>query len=80
MGSQTFLKDTSFENPSTFDGLRATLSAGRVFSPWNQWGESSSQIYMIFGEEMQKVVTGERSMDIALKVVDDKVKQIQKQN
>ena len=80
VGSQTFLKDTSFENPSTFDGLRATLSAGRVFSPWNQWGESSSQIYMIFGEEMQKVVTGERSMDIALKVVDDKVKQIQKQN
>ncbi len=80
VGSQTFLKNTSFENPSAFDGLRATLAAGRVFSPWNQWGEHSSQIYMIFGEEMQKVVTGERAMDIALKVVDDKVKQFQKQN
>ncbi len=80
MGSRTYLKDVSFENPSTFDGLRPTLSAGRVFSPWNEWGEYSSQIYNLFGEEMQRVIAGDRTIEVALKVIDDKVKTIQKQN
>ncbi len=80
VGSRTYLESVSFENPPTFDGLRPTLSAGRVFSPWNEWGEYSSQIYSLFGEEMQRVIAGDRTVDVALKVIDDKVKTIQEQN
>ena len=80
MGSRTYLEGVSFDNPPTFDGLRPTLSAGRVFSPWNEWGEYSSQIYSLFGEEMQRVIAGDRTIEVALKVIDDKVKTIQKQN
>ena len=80
LGSQTYLRGVSFSNPEEFDGIKAMVRAGRVFSPWNGWGKYGSQIYVIFGEELQKVVTGERTLDVALQVIDNKISQIRKDN
>ena len=80
IGSQTYLLGVNFSNPEDFDGIKAMVKAGRVFSPWNDWGKYGSQIYVIFGEELQKVVTGERTLNVALQVIDNKISQIRKDN
>lgn len=75
-GSQTYLKNVVFDNPDEFDEIRALTSTNRVVMPWNEWGSHSSQIYDVFGRELQKVVLGERSLEVAFLVIDDEVKQI----
>ncbi|WP_029231330.1 ABC transporter substrate-binding protein [Butyrivibrio sp. VCB2006] len=75
-GGQTYLKNVVFDNPDEFDEIRAFTSSDRVVMPWNQWGTNSSQIYEVFGRELQKVVLGERSIEVAFQVIDDEVKQI----
>ena len=75
-GSQTYLKNVVFDNPEEFDEIRALISTDRVVMPWNEWGPHSSQIYEVFGRELQKVVLGERSVEVAFRVIDDEVKQI----
>ena len=78
IGSQTYFKDVEFDNPPVFDGLRPTISAHRVFMPVSEWGEHGTQIYGILGRELQKVVSGERNIDVAVQVMDYEIEQIQK--
>ncbi len=80
VGSQTYLKDVKFENPPVFDGLRPTISAGRVYMPVSEWGEHGSQMFEILGRELQKIVSGERNVDIAVQVMDYEINQILKRN
>ena len=75
-GSQTYLKNVVFDNPEEFDEIRSLTSTDRVVMPWNEWGSHSSQIYEVFGRELQKVVLGEQSVEVAFWVIDDEVKQI----
>lgn len=75
-GSQTYLKNVKFDNPDEFDEIRALTSTDRVVMPWNQWGEHSSEMYEIFGRELQKVVLGDKSIEIAFQSIDYEVKQI----
>ena len=67
-----------FDNPPVFDGLSPTISAHRVYMPVSEWGEYGSQMYEILGRELQKVVSGERNVDIAVQVMDYEVEQILK--
>ena len=46
--------------------------------PVSEWGEYGSQMYEILGRELQKVVSGERNVDIAVQVMDYEVEQILK--
>ena len=78
IGSQTYFKNVEFDNPPVFDGLRPTISAHRVFMPVSEWGEHGTQIYGILGRELQKVVSGERNIDVAVQVMDYEIEQIQK--
>lgn len=78
IGSQTYLKNVKFDNPPVFDGLSPTISAHRVYMPVSEWGEYGSQMYEILGRELQKVVSGERNVDIAVQVMDYEVEQILK--
>ncbi len=80
IGSTTYLKGVEFKNPTEFDGLRPTIHAGRVYLPWTEWGEHGSQIYEIFGKELQRVVTGDRSLDVAVRVIDYEVSQLFEDN
>ncbi len=75
-GSQTYLQNVIFDNPDEFDEIRALTSTNRVVMPWDQWGNNSSQIYEKFGYELQQVVLGERSIEIAFQNIDDEVKQL----
>ncbi|WP_175560343.1 ABC transporter substrate-binding protein [Butyrivibrio sp. YAB3001] len=79
-GSQTYLKNVKFDNPDEYDSLRPVVDSGRMFMPWNEWGKNSTEIYRAFGGELQKVILGERSMEIAFNVIDDEVRQIHKEN
>ncbi len=72
-GSQTYLENVVFQNPAEFDALRPIVDVNRSFMPWNEWGDHSTAIYHVFGEELQKVLSGKRSMQIAFEVIDDKV-------
>ena len=40
----------------------------------------SSEIYKVLGQELQKVVLGDRSIEIAFQFIDDKVRQILTEN
>lgn len=76
VGSQTYLKDVEFDNPPVFEGLKPAILAHQVYMPVSEWGEHGSQMYEILGRELQKVVSGERNVDIAVKVMDYEINQI----
>ena len=79
-GSQTYLEGVIYDNPDEFDPIRPIVDARKMIMPWNSWGEHSSEIYEIFGLELQKVVLGEQSVDSAFASIDEKVGKIQKEN
>lgn len=79
-GSKTYLEGIVYDNPDEFDPIRPIIDARRVTMPWNSWGSHSSEIYDIFGIELQKVVMGEQSVDTAFEAIDEKVSKIQKEN
>ena len=79
-GSQTYLKGVIFDNPDEFDTIRPLEDAGRMIMPWYSWGDHSSEIYETFGEELQKVVMGDKSLDTAFKSIDERVGSIIKEN
>lgn len=79
-GSQTYLKDVRFDNPTEFDYIRPLTTTSHVMMPWTEWGAHSSEIYKVLGQELQKVVLGDRSIEIAFQVIDDKVRQILTEN
>lgn len=80
VGSQTFLKDVSFEYPSVFDPIRPTIADGKMYMPWYKWGDHGHEIYLAFGDELQKVINGERSMKVAFQVLDDKIDILNRDN
>lgn len=80
VGSQTYLENIWFDNPDVYDPLRPSIHEGHMYMPWYEWGDNSHAIYIAFGDELQKVVTGERSMNVALQVLDDKIKEMYKDN
>ena len=80
-GSQTYLKDTYFENGDVYDGLTECREQGLVLSPWMEWGtDLNGSIHYQLGKEFQKVILGKQTTAQALMKVDKKVKQIQYKN
>lgn len=79
-GSQTYLKGVVYDNPEEFDPIRPIVDSRKMYMPWNGWGDHSSEIYEIFGLELQKVVLGEKSVDSAFSSIDERVGKIQKEN
>ena len=79
-GSQTYLRGVVFDNPEEFDPIRPLEDSGRMLMPWNSWGDHSSEIYEIFGQELQRVVMGDKSLDTAFISIDERVSSILKEN
>ena len=79
-GSQTYLEGVVYDNPDEFDPIRPIVDSRRLYMPWNSWGDHSSEIYAVFGLELQKVVMGEQSVDTAFAAIDEEVSKIQKEN
>ncbi len=80
VGSQTYLKGVSFDYPDIFDSIRPALDDGKMYMPWYKWGEHGHEIYIALGDELQKVITGERSMKVAFQVLDDKIDILNRDN
>ena len=80
-GSQTYLKDTKFDNGDVYDGLTECRDQGLVMSPWMEWGtDLNGSIHYQLGKEFQKVILGKQTSAQAFMKVDKKVKQIQYKN
>lgn len=80
-GSQTYLKDTEFDNIDVYEGLDECRDLGLVTSPWMEWGtDLNGSIHYQLGKEFQKVILGKQTSAQAFMKVDKKVKQIQYKN
>ena len=80
-GSQTYLKDTEFENSDVYEELTDCREQGLVLSPWMDWGtDLNGDIHYQLGKEFQKVILGKQTTAQALMKVDKRVKQIQYKN
>jgi multiple sugar transport system substrate-binding protein len=78
-GSQTYLKDTHFENGKEFKGIEACYNDGLVFTPWMDWGFAlNKQTHYKFGRELQKVLLNRETMEEAFDNVDELVYDILK--
>lgn len=77
-GSQTYLEGVTFDNPEAFDPIRPIADKGKTLMPWTSWGDHSTEIYEIFGQELQEVVLGNQSVEKAFQKIDDRVDKIQK--
>lgn len=79
VGSMSYLKGLTIANPDTFDGIEKALKHKGLFMPYYSWGEDCDNINMIFGKELQKVLLGKETTNMALMQVDIKVKKLLKE-
>ncbi len=79
-GSQTYLQNIKYDNPDEFDSIKPLANTNRVIMPWTEWGDHSSEIYSVFGSELQKVVLQQKTMDEALEDIDEETKKILREN
>ncbi|SFP86388.1 multiple sugar transport system substrate-binding protein [Butyrivibrio proteoclasticus] len=73
VGSRSYLKKTYFDNPVAFEGIEEVFAKNQLYMPVLQWGDSGSDINMIFGKELQQVLRGKEPINMALMQVDIKV-------
>ena len=78
VGSMSYLKGLTIANPDTFDGIEQALKHKGLFMPYYSWGENCDNINMILGKELQRVLLGKETTNMALMQVDIKVKKLLK--
>ena len=70
VGSRTYLCGISFDNPDAFDGIEEAFDKNLLYLPVLDWGEEGSDMNVIFGKELQKVLVGEKTLNMALMETD----------
>ncbi|SEG33147.1 multiple sugar transport system substrate-binding protein [Butyrivibrio sp. Su6] len=73
VGSRSYLRKTTFDNPVAFEGIEEVFEKNQLYMPVLGWGDSGPDINMIFGKELQQVLLGKEPINMALMQVDIKV-------
>ena len=74
-GSGSYLKGIELDMPEQFNSVGATLSAGNVFCPWDEWS-SVSAVIVDYGAELQNYLMGAETLDEVLANTDMKAAEL----
>lgn len=74
-GSGSYLKGIELDMPEQFNSVAATLSAGHVYCPWDEWG-SVSAVIVDYGAELQNYLMGVETLDEVLANTDLKAAEL----
>ena len=74
-GGSSYLTGVTFDLPEAYTSVSATLAAGNVYCPWNEWGVAAPA-HETYGTEMQSYLLGTQDLATTLKNVDTVVSEL----
>ena len=57
-------------NPKEFNGLKEIYDNNYFYQPYSEWGAGNVEINAAFGKQLQKVIIGEETLNMALMKTD----------
>ena len=70
VGSRSYRKDLVITNPKEFNGLKEIYDNNYFYQPYSEWGAGNVEINAAFGKQLQKVIIGEETLNMALMKTD----------